>query len=108
MTTGLAWNVDNPLKPTALFDPNAIRDIPCSWVDWLADIGDTYASHVVIVPAQLECVSSSQLAGVITARIKKAAAGGAVVGKTYGVTFRVTSTGGQVEDQTLYLKITEK
>ena len=25
MTTGAAWNIDNPLKPWARFDPNAIR-----------------------------------------------------------------------------------
>lgn len=106
MTTGLAWNLDNPLKPTALFDPDAVRDIPCDWTAWLADIGDTYQDHEVIVPAQLECVSSAHSAGVITARIK--AGTGIQTGKTYGVTFRVTSAGGQVDDQTLYLKITEK
>ena len=106
MATGLAWNLSNPLKPYALFDRDAIRDIPCNWSAWLLDIGDTYASHTMLVAAPLECVTSAQLSGVIVARIK--VTGTPVAGQKYPVTFRVVSAGGQQDDQTLYLKITEK
>lgn len=108
MKTGIAWNVSNPLKPTALFDPDAIRDIPCDWSAWFTDIGDTYASHTVIADAPLEVVASAQAAQVITARIKIADGETAPVGQRYGVTFRVVSAGGQQDDQTLYLKIANK
>lgn len=110
MTTGLAWNVSNPLKPYALFDIDARRDIPVSWVDWLADIGDTYGSHTIICEAPLHSLASAQLSGVITARIEvdPAQLANAVIGTKYGVTWRITSTLGQIDDQTLYLKLTEK
>lgn len=108
MTTGAAWNVSNPLKPWALFDPDSTRDIPFEWDLWLTDIGSSYGSHVVIVEDGLECVSSSQSAGIIKVRIKKAVAGVLTVSTKYAVTCRITAANGEVEDQTLYLKIVEK
>lgn len=108
MTTGAAWNVDNPLKPWARFDPNAIREIPFDWAAWLTDIGSTYASHTIICATGLECTTSVQAAGVITATVKKDAAQSLTVGTKYGVTCRIVAANGEQDDQTLYLKITEK
>ena len=108
MTTGAAWNVDDPYKPWARFDTNAIREIPFDWVAWLADIGSTYASHTIIVNSNLECTTSSQASGVITATIKKAAAGTLVVGDKYAVTCRIVAANGEQDDQTLYLKAADK
>lgn len=108
MTTGAAWNVDNPYKPWARFDPDAIREIPFDWAAWLTDIGSTYATHTIIPNANLECTTSVQASGVITATIKKAAAGTLTVGTKYGVTCRIVAANGEQDDQTLYLKIVEK
>lgn len=108
MATGAAWNLDNPLKPWAYFDPNAIRDIPFDWSAWLADIGDTYASHTFVVDAGLTLVTSGQSGGIITARIQASGSPALTVGSKYAVTCRITTTGGQKEDQTLYLKVFEK
>jgi hypothetical protein len=108
MTTGAAWNVDDPLKPWALFDPNAIREIPFDWTAWLTDIGSTYASHTIIVDTGLECTTSVQAGGIITATIKKASAGTLTVGTKYGVTCRIVAANGEQDDQTLRLKIYER
>lgn len=108
MTTGAAWNVDNPLKPWARFDTNAIREIPFDWVAWLADIGSTYASHTIIVDASLECTTSVHAAGVITATITKASAATLTVGTNYPVTCRIVAANGERDDQTVYLKAANK
>lgn len=105
MTTGIAWNLSNPLKPVALFDADAIRVVPVSWVDWLADIGATYSSHTIICESGLECVSSSHLNGVISMKIQRASGATLVKGKRYGFTCRIVTADGQSDDQTLYFKI---
>lgn len=108
MTTGAAWNVDDPLKPWALFDPNAIREIPFDWSEWLTDIGSTYLSHTIIVDTGLECTASVHASGVITATIKKATGGTLVEGTKYRVTCRIVAANGEQDDQTLRLKIFER
>ena len=108
MPTGAAWNVDDPLKPWAYFDPNAIREIPFDWTDWLTDIGSTYASHTIICATGLECTASVESAGVITPTIQKDSAETLTVGRKYGVTCRIVAANGEQDDQTLYLKIVEK
>ena len=86
MTTGAAWNVDDPFKPWARFDKDAIREIPFDWTEWLTDIGSTYASHTIIVATGLECTTSVQASGVITATIQKASAAALTLGTKYAVT----------------------
>lgn len=112
MPTGAAWNIDEEApavpKPWANFDTNATLDIPFDWATWLADKGTTYASHVILTDANLECTQSSHLAGVITARIRKATSGTLTIGSKYTVTCRITTANGQIEDQTLYLKAANK
>lgn len=108
MTTGNFWNVTNPAKPFGLFDPDGVYDIPFDWSDWLAGLSDTYGSHMIICETGVECTSSAQAAGVITARIDKDPAETLVASAKYGITCRITTTNGQVEDQTVYLKVVEK
>ena len=108
MTTGSAWNTSNPLKPWAYFDADSIRDIPFEWDLWLADIGSTYVSHTITVAEGLECTTSSQSAGIIKARIKKAAAGVLVSNQKYAITCHIIAANGEEEDQTVFLKIIDK
>jgi hypothetical protein len=108
MPTGAAWNVDDPFKPWARFDKDAIREIPFDWTEWLTDIGSTYASHTIICQTGLECVESVQASGVITATIQKDAAQSLGVGKKYTVTCRIVAANGERDDQTLRLQIVEK
>ena len=111
MTTGAAWHIEEDadweiVKPWAWFDKDDVVDIPISWVAWLADKGTTYASHTVIVAADLECVQSAQAAGVITMRIRKNSAGSTLVnGTKYAVTQRIVGANGQIQDRSWYLKV---
>ena len=108
MATGSAWNLENPLKPWAYFDPNAKRRIPFDWTAWLAAIGSTYASHTIIVDPGLEVVSSGEALGVITPVIQKSLSGTLAANKKYAVTCRIVAANEEIDDQTLYLKIFER
>jgi hypothetical protein len=104
------WNTDNPLKPWGYFDPNAQLDIPFDWTAWLAELGVNYASHLFILPAELEEVSSGQNAGIITIFVKVAAGQTVVAGTKYPVTCRITTDGTppRKDDRTVYLKMFER
>lgn len=103
--TGQAWDLSNPLKPVALFDMNAIRDIPMDWNDWFGDIGSIYASHEIICAEGLQCNASIATIGVITATIQVDPAITVKVGAKLGVTWRVTAANGERDDRTVYLKM---
>jgi hypothetical protein len=107
-TTGTAWDLSNPDKPVAKFDPDAIRDIPMDWSEWLTDIGSTYSSHLVTAPAPLEMVSSSESSGVITARIKVATAATYTLGTKCPVTYTVTAANGEKDERTVWLKLVQR
>lgn len=103
MTTGAAWNEDNPLKPWALFDADAIRDIPVEWDLWFADIGSAHFSHAVILSAPLVLVGSSEAEGVIKVRITTDGTG--TIGTKYPFTVRAVAVNGERGDKTLWLKL---
>lgn len=105
--TGSYWNVDDPLKPWGLFDPNSVIDVPFDWNDWLAAEGTSYASHTFSSMAGLEVASSTEDGGIITARVQADGETALKVGKKYSVTCRLTDSGGQVMDQTVWFKVAE-
>lgn len=102
---GPAWDLSNPDKPVAKFDPNAIRVIPFSVVDLLESMGTTYASHQVIAAAPLECVSSQHAAGVIAIRMKLVTNPVFKEGDKCPFTVRVVGADGQQDDRTLWLQV---
>lgn len=109
-TTGAAWHISNPdaPKPWAWFDPQSRRAIPVDFTDYLADIESAYASHVTFSEAGITVVESVEEDGVIVCTVE--ATGGSpalVMGQKYSFTVRLTSTDGQVQDQTLYLRMRE-
>lgn len=108
MTTGLAWNVSNPLKPVALFDADAIRDIPINWADWLADIESGYAGDTYSCSPELEITGSTQALGIIKLRVQAKAGETLVTGQKYFVTSHIIAADGQEDDQTLYLRVAVK
>lgn len=97
------WNTVNVNKPTGIKDPQAVLDYPIDFSVWLADINDTYASHVILTSAGLVVDSSSHAAGVITPIIS-----GGVLDATESFTVRITTTGGRTDDRTFFLKIVER
>lgn len=108
MTTGAAWDVSDPLKPTTLFDPNAEIIFPIGVDDWLAELGTTYGSHSVILASPLELVSAGTYSGgTIPVRIRLAS-GAAYKIQRYGFTLRIVGADGQKDDRTLYLKVKDR
>ncbi|KQV85436.1 hypothetical protein [Rhizobacter sp. Root1221] len=107
-TTGSAWDLSNKFKPVARFDLDAVRDIPFDWTSWLADIESAYASHAVIAADGLEVVQTSVAAGVVIARVRVAPDATIKLNSQLRVTCRITAADGQVEDQSVFLKMVEK
>ncbi len=97
------WNTDNPLKPTGIKDPDAILDYPIDFSGWLLDISDTYLSHEVITSEGITCITSNEVAGVISPFIT-----GGMLGTTEWFTIRISTVGGRTDDRTFYLKIKER
>lgn len=112
MTIGAAWNVDDPLKPWALFDPDANIPIPIGLADWIADLGTTYGSHSVITAAPLECDDPGTLEGdgnTIRVRMSLVASSTFTAGKKYPFTVRVLGADGLTkDDRTFYLKVKDR
>lgn len=107
---GSNWNVEDPLKPWALWDPDANIVIPIGLDDWLAELGTTYGSHTVIAAAPLQCVSpGTYVAGTIGVRMALVASPTFKSGVKYPFTIRVTGLDGVTkDDRTLWLKVKDR
>lgn len=110
MTIGAAWNIDDPTKPFALWDPQANIVIPIGLDDWLAELGTTYGSHSIIAPAPLECASPGvYTAGIIGVRMKLTASPTYVAGTKYPFTIRVIGADAvTTDDRSLWLKVKDR
>jgi len=110
MTIGAAWNVDNPDKPWAKWDPEANIVIPIGLDDWLAELGTSYGSHDIIAAAPLECASEGTYqAGTIGARMKLVATPTYSPGVKYPFTVRVVGLDAATQDdRTLWLKVKDR
>lgn len=108
MPTGDFWNTSDPLRPWALFDVDAIIDIPFDVSAWLTSLGSTYASHSVTAASPLECVTSAHSAGIIKLRLKVASGAEPETGKKYPFSVRLVCADGQQDDRTLYLKLVQR
>lgn len=109
-TTGAAWHVSDPDAPApwAWWDPNSIRTIPFDWTEFLADIESEYEAHEVIADPALNVVGSTENDGVINVTVEAVEPSALVLKAYYPVTVRITCADGQVEDQTLRLRVREK
>lgn len=110
MTIGAAWNIDDPTKPWALWDPQANIKIPIGVADWLTELGTAYGSHSIIAAAPLECDDAGTHAdGVIPVRMSLVATPTFVQGRKYPFTIRIVGTDGiTTDDRTLYLKVKDR
>ena len=107
MTTGAFWNVDDPLKPWGLFDPDDVLNIPFDFSEYLAGEGSTYASHNLSSDAELIATTIDSSSGVVLVQVEKAPAATLEESVKYGVTCQVIGSDGQKLSKTLYLKIKE-
>lgn len=83
-------------------DPNAILDYTFDWGSWLAD-NETILTSIMTVGVGITKGSSSKNG----TRTKVWLSGGAV-GTTYGITNRITTSEGRVDDRTIYIKVAER
>lgn len=100
MTT---FNISDPARPTIDKDVNALLDYSWDWSAWLGT--DTIQSQVVTVEAGLTMNSSSFSGAKVTAFIS---GGGTNLGATKRATCKITTTGGRVEERSIYLKIVQR
>lgn len=107
MAIGAAWNIDDPNKPWALWDPDANIKIPIGVDDWLAELGTSYGSHQIITAAPLQCVApGSYNAGTIEVRMALVATPTYTEGTKYPFTLRIVGADSTTkDDRTLWLKV---
>lgn len=79
--------------------PNARLDYAVDWSAWLPS-GDTIASVVWVVPADLTLTSQSNTNTVATAWLE-----GGVAGETYFVGCQITTTLGRVDERALSIRV---
>ncbi len=87
-------------------DPDSTRPYSIDWAPWLNDLGETIASAAWIVDDGLgidPAHTPSVVGGVHTLWVT-----GGTVGSQYGMTSRVTTANGYVEDSTITIKIRQK
>lgn len=110
MTIGSAWDITDPDKPWAKWDPNANIKIPIGLTDWLAELGVGYGSHQIITAAPLTCPDpGTYSAGTILVRMALVASPVFAPGVKYPFTIRLTGDDGTTkDDRTLYLKVKER
>lgn len=107
---GSNWNVDDPTKPWALWDPNANIVIPIGVADWLAELGVSYQSHSIIAAAPLECADQgNHVDGTIGVRMKLVASPTYTAGKKYPFTLRLVGADGvTTDDRSFWLKVRDR
>ncbi len=109
MTSGTAWDLSDPSKPWALFDPDAIRIIPIDVSALIDSMGTTYASHSVSVAPPLACLDQgTHSAGVIPVKMALDVGSSFTSGMKYPFTIRVVGSDGQQDDRTLWLKVKDR
>lgn len=110
MTTGAAWDVSDPTKPWALWDPDANILIPIFVDDWIAGLSTTYGSHQVLADDPLQCASAGTYSsGIIAVRMKLVASPTYTAGTKYPFTLRITGADGITkDDRTLWLKVRDR
>ncbi len=73
------------------------------YVDWLTFLaGDTISASVWIVPVGIAQLSISNTTTRATIWLS-----GGTIGETYQITNRITTAGGRIKDQSIYVKIVE-
>lgn len=108
MATGSYWNDPTGPKPWALFDTDAIIEIPIEIADWLDSLASTYQSHQILVDEPLECTGSVIASNIITATMKVKAGATFTKGVKYPFTVRLVCADGQQDDRTLWLKLVDR
>lgn len=96
-------DTSNPMKPTAVKDPDARLDYTWDWSAWLTAASDTLATATVTPSGTLTATVPVLAAGKVTSFIS-----GGTAGATETAACRVTTAAGRIDERTLYLKIKQR
>lgn len=85
-------------------DPAARLDYTWDWGLWLTAAGDTISAAIVLVPEGLTAVGSPTINGAfVTQRVS-----GGVVDTTFKMICQITTTGGLIDERSMYLTIMDR
>ncbi|MBT9513259.1 MAG: hypothetical protein IV104_13010 [Acidovorax sp.] len=84
-------------------DPDATLDYTVDWSDWLAPLADVIVSVEWVSSAGITVESSTNTSATATAFVS-----GGVVDADEFVTCRITTSGGRIDDRTIYFSITQR
>lgn len=102
-TTAETYVIGSGGKPTIKKDPNATLDYTFDWGEYLALISDTLALAEFLVDGTLVVVSQT-----FTPTAAQAFVSGGTIDDTETLTCRITTTGGRIDDRSVYLKIIDR
>ena len=97
----MTWNTSNPHQPTIQKKDVDYLDYPISFVAWLANEADSYASHTCVFSEGLSNTSHDESGGVIIVFL-----GGGDVGDVEQFTIQLTTQIGRIINRTFYVEIT--
>lgn len=85
-------------------DPSALLEYTWDWALWLADVDDSISSATVTVPDGLTADGAAIVGDVlVTQRVS-----GGTVDETYTLVCQITTTGGLVDERSIYLTIANR
>lgn len=82
-------------------DPNAVLDFTVNWASYLG--ADTITSDSWIVPTGITVVTETNTTTASTIWLS-----GGTISEKYGLTNRVVTAGGRVDDRTIYIRVKEQ
>jgi hypothetical protein len=96
-------------KATIVKDPNAVLDYTFDWTAWIDLVGDVIVADDPAVtsgvsPASNIAVDSSSIVG----KTVVVWVSGGAVGETATLRCRITTSGGRIDDRSVFLKIKER
>ncbi len=95
---------DKTRGPTIFKDPDSTLDYTFDWNDWLDDGQTILSANATPEPNGVTKDQPEQISnGLVTVRVS-----GGLVGNVHGLTCRITTNNGQVDERTIYFEIIER
>lgn len=88
-----------PINDTHVKDPDANLPYEWDWSVWLSD-GETITGTVITADPGITVGAPAEALGVVTVRIS-----GGTAGTTYKVACRITTSGGNITEQTKKIRV---
>lgn len=96
------YAVDSAGRATIIKDPQAVLDYSFDWAAWLTLISDTIASASFTVTSG--AVNSSNVVGAVAT----AWVSGGVIGTVITLTCHIVTTGGRIDERSVFIKVKER